>query len=352
MPKRRHATFIALLGLALSACSSEPSPTALSIHVAPLTLEGVARAEYRIAVANGQGTPVWTHDVDSTRYGDGRGAITYVGPCDASEPDHTIALTVLGLYDAEGPLDGWVDPTASGPLIATAVCAPSADVAVNFDLTIAREADQGFFDLAVDFEDLFCSAKVDCQTALLDNGAGRGPTAVFAFACTAGPGASAPTHLYMDDVVVTCTDLGFAARVDPSSGPGRVTPTLNNGPLLSAAAVYHGEEAIAGKVFWNVALGLSPAARPVAGTCTLSTRATAAEGQLAGRTASGIYPYVDVQATIVSGGALCGNTGLDEGAAIATRYVPSNGTRTFAHELGGTSGPGDEPDEPVVCGAG
>lgn len=348
---RRHAPLACLCVFAFAACGESASPT-LSIEVSPLTLEGVTRAEYRLAVTNGEGDPVWTRDVDSVRFGDGRGAISYVGPCDASAPDHTIALTVLGLYGEDGPLTGWVNPTSDGPLLATATCAPNSDVAVSFDLTLAREADQGFFDVAIDFEDLFCSAKVDCQTALLDAGAGRGPTAIFAFACTGGPTAGAPTHLYMDDVVVTCTNGAYAGRVDPSSGPGRITPTSNTGPLLSAAAIYHGEEALAGKVYWNVALGLSPAALPLAGTCTMSTRATAAEGQLAGRTAEGIYPYIEVSAPILSGGNLCGNTGLDESVAISTRYVAHGTTRTFAHELGGTSGPGDEPDEPVVCGAG
>ena len=67
----------------------------------------------------------------------------------------------------------------------------NTDVAVQFDITMARQADQGFFDVAVQFKDIFCSAKLDCQNAdgsdleLLHTPAGaRDMTVVLGFACT------------------------------------------------------------------------------------------------------------------------------------------------------------------------
>src|SRR6201999_2048098 len=114
-----------------------------------------------------------------------------------------------------------------------ATCAENADTPVRFDLTIMRRAQQGFFDIAVSFEDVFCSAKVDCEDRdgdpleLLFDGDERASTAVLALACTAGAN---ETNIYLDDVVVDC-------------GPGAVHSLVpvgarGNRPGIAASPIF------------------------------------------------------------------------------------------------------------------
>ncbi len=77
-----------------------------------------------------------------------------------------------------------------------------------------RDANQGFFDVAINFEDVFCSAKLDCTydndgnvpiNLLFDPVTGeRRQTAVVALACTQGPNADNRTHLHVTDVRYRC----------------------------------------------------------------------------------------------------------------------------------------------------
>lgn len=63
--------------------SSAPLPgSQVAVTVSPLSLAEVTNARYRITVRTPTDT-VWTADVDADDYGDRRGAVTYVGPCDA-----------------------------------------------------------------------------------------------------------------------------------------------------------------------------------------------------------------------------------------------------------------------------
>ncbi len=111
-------------------------------------------------------------------------------------------------------------------------CEENADTRVDFNITLMREANQGFFDIAVTFDDIFCSAKVDCAYAggrpielVMGPDGRRVPTVVWALACTDGsPGGAVATstHLYMDDVVLDCDGTRFT--VSPSDGPGNVYP--------------------------------------------------------------------------------------------------------------------------------
>lgn len=259
------AGFLFVATLFASSCSSDGIPAGrsengptLTVAVAPLTLEGVAAADYRLTVKNGTEV-VWTKDLSSTTYGNGQGSLSYVGTCDAAAAQNTVELTILELRDELGTtITAWTNPTLDGPLVKSVPCVANADNAVTFNVTVARSAVQGFFDVAVSFSDIFCSAKVDCSSALLDGPSGRGPTAILALACTGDPDGVTPTVLYMNDVTVTCTGAGYGALVDPSLGPGLVTPTTNNGPTLYGAAVYRGDEQLAAKAYWNVALGIAP----------------------------------------------------------------------------------------------
>jgi len=155
-------------------------------------------------------------------------------------------------------------------------CLENRDVPVRFDITLMRQADQGFFDVAVQFEDIFCSAKLDCQSDaggdldLLFNGDRRDMTAVLGFACISGEG---ETYLYMDDLVVDCAGSALDVRVAPT-GLGATTPTSNPNDYLFAAATYRGLGQ-GGVAYWNVALGLDATRFATMGACTLRTRATA-----------------------------------------------------------------------------
>jgi len=73
----------------------------------------------------------------------------------------TVSVDLVALYEAGGLVaaDSYKNP---GRLSREIVCVANTDVAVTFDLTIVRDATQGFFDVAVTFRDIFCSAKKLC----------------------------------------------------------------------------------------------------------------------------------------------------------------------------------------------
>ena len=182
----RRSLFASALATAslLLGCSEGgvPRPVgSVGIAVAPLTLSGVVDACYTIAVLNESNETVWTRtDVCASAYGDDKASISYVGPCDATDVDldgtayGTVRLVVQDLYRSGGPGNppvslapsDWRNP-CPGPIedglcAMQIACAENSDAAVRFSLTIMRKAYQGFFDIAVDFDNIFCSAKVDC----------------------------------------------------------------------------------------------------------------------------------------------------------------------------------------------
>ena len=295
-PRLSPGVALSLVVLGLLGCGGEPPTDELAragrvaIEVAPLSLAGVTDARYTLTVTSGPdgtGETVWQRTVTSSQYGDGAGSLAYVGPCDASAAQGSVSLELLTLYGSGGaPIDEgtWVNPT---PITRNVVCVQNADVPVTFDMTIVRDAQQGFFDVAVSFDDIFCSAKLDCvrdggdeDLELLHNpleGGARDLTAVLAFACTADPDGD-ETFLYMDDVRIVCDGLSADVKVDVS-GIGNVdlaaAPNANTGGYLFGASVYRGEEALAAKAYWTVSLGLNDGAFPLARDCTLVSRATA-----------------------------------------------------------------------------
>ncbi len=148
----------------VAGCLAEPlgaGAPVVVIDVAPLSLEGVSEATDTLTVANSLIQEVWSRQVTSGQYGDGAGSISYVGPCDAAANPNTVTLVLDGIQGPGGQtLDDSLDP---GPLSRSVVCEANADRRVTFDITIARRASQGFFDVAVSFGDLFCSAKLEGQ---------------------------------------------------------------------------------------------------------------------------------------------------------------------------------------------
>ncbi|TNF28381.1 MAG: hypothetical protein EP329_17975 [Deltaproteobacteria bacterium] len=345
---RAHATAV-LATLSLVACgqSSSPGPEGrLAIDVAPLSLPGITDADYTLTVTNaaaGGGDVVWTRSITSQGFGDGAGSLSYVGTCDAATGTNTVVLVLDALYDASGAVDpgDYMNPT---PIEREIACVADTDVAVTFDISLARRAQQGFFDIAVQFSDIFCSAKLDCENAaggdlelLHDASGARNLTAVLGFACTAS--LSGTTYLYMDDPVVTCDGLAEDVVVD-AAGVGNVTPVANPGGYLFAAAVYRGLEGLANKGYWNLAFGLDATTFGDAGTCVLHGRATASsvawpEAALGFPLPEGsVYPVIDWAVTLSDTGnggqRACTTHEVDvAGSGVATSYVgylaPLNG---------------------------
>lgn len=139
------ASFLVVVGCASKTPLDESPGNRVTITVSPLSLSAVTDAIYRLRVVNGDAAVVWTAEVSSSRYGDGQGALSYVGPCDASSNDNTIELELLDVRNGPDSIP-FVNPTANGPLRRTVRCEPNRDVAITFDLTIMRPANQGFFE--------------------------------------------------------------------------------------------------------------------------------------------------------------------------------------------------------------
>src|SRR5690606_8161895 len=133
--------------LCVPACATDHAPPengrtggGVAIDVAPLTLAGVGNADWRIEVTNADEQPVWSATIDADDYGDGRGAVTYIGTCDAQSSPNTVALTLVALYDEDGDeLTDYVNP---GTLTRSAPCVENADTPITFDVSIMRQANQ------------------------------------------------------------------------------------------------------------------------------------------------------------------------------------------------------------------
>ena len=355
-------------------CSKSPEARTLEIGVAALDLPGISEACYDIWVTNGPdgtGDVVWRKDdVCTTRFGNGLGDITYIGTCDADGPGtsspsrraNTVSLSLVDLWTGASTLvahDTYQNPCGTddganndgfGPCQRTIDCVENADARVTFDITVMRDAQQGFFDFAVNFEDVFCSAKLDCDANLLFAADGeRHETVVMGFACSAGaatrPGGG-DTHLYMSDIAVYCDDgsrwelspgvydvgeNGGGNQMDP---PGTYADADTD--LIYQWAVYSDTEALGNnanppftKAFWNVSIGFDVS--DLAGRkCRLKATATASDGPLedpaAGFTpADTTYPIVVWDAALNDGtGALtCGANALDAigGGTVYTGYT-------------------------------
>ncbi|TNF26793.1 MAG: hypothetical protein EP329_20600, partial [Deltaproteobacteria bacterium] len=216
----------------------------LEIQIAALSLEGVGDVVWDLEVLNGALEVVWQRRVTSSGYGDSAGSATFVGACDADPAvnRNVVRVWVVGVYaddvptssagafsagstEGAGAVTGterpFENPTTSGPLTREVTCLADQDVAVHFDVTLMRPASQGFFDIALNFNDLYCSAKLDCCAdgagdgcapdgsedirLLFDETGARARTIVLGFACTAGTAADVVTEIYMDALALDCT---------------------------------------------------------------------------------------------------------------------------------------------------
>jgi len=353
VPRKLQALLGVVLAGASWSCAAAPEEAtgSVAVEVAPLTLPGVTNVRYTITVKAGAET-VWTRALDSAAYGSGDGDLSYVGTCDASLATNTVELSLDAIEVGAATLTPGVDyanPAPAGdPATLDVPCEADRDTAVTFDLTVARAATQGFFDVAVQFDDIFCSAKLDCQT---DTPGGPAPlellvnphtgqrdlTAILALACTAGPDAPA-THLHMSDLVATCDD-GAVFSVMPDLGPGNLDPFFPGPPnvdsLFFQATVFRGVEPLAGanKAYWNVALGLNEAAFSTHHGCTLTATATATQDALVGGVtrAGATWPFVTWEVLLFDddGATRCTEHGLGDGNGVAVDYSTTSG-ETFA----------------------
>ena len=350
------ALWLLLLAGACDATPQGPPAGQLQISVAPLTLPGLTNACYGLVVTNGRDEVVWQRSgLCADDYGDGIGDLSYVGTCDASDDAavHDVALTLEGLYQADGLVApaSYANPTVPTPISVPATCLPNADTAVTFDLTVARAATQGFFDVAVEFDDLFCSAKVDCvdsagaPLALLFDASGqRATTIVSALACTDGSSQDAATHLYRSPLTLRCPAPVGDVVLDPSAGPGNVYATATTDPVFQVA-VFEGREALtqAGadmdKLYWNVAIGLDLDQLPAG--CRLVGSASASQGALdQGTTPAGAtYPVLEIDVPVTDGAGLsCTHHPLNGApAGVATRYARPDDRAFFANSFNGAT---------------
>ncbi len=384
---RRWSLALGLSAIAVAGCAEGERTTSggpvLAVAVAGLTLPAIDEVCVDLRVTNGTGV-VWAKgdpsktrlgadqtgangpagEADTTtlcsgRYGNGAGGdLTYVGTCDAASDSsaapgvqNDVTLWVDGLYGigADGAdVGGWQDPCPMGCTLSVD-CVANVDTLAEFNLTVLRDARQGFFDVAVAFEDIFCSAKLDTcypdgnDSDLVDDpirlihggDTERDWTAVFGFACTAGPDAGG-TNLMLGTFDVVCGETVFS--IDPTVAPGNASVSVGDDTLHYA--VYRGNEALncdgapCNKVYWNVALSLDDLVL-AGGTCRLALHATATDpadptaGFVGGvPTAAGAsYPYVEVDATLTTDGvAGCQANRLNEtGSAVRTVYAGTVG---------------------------
>lgn len=336
-----NALGLGLVALAgFGACSdggnTPVSKTNIELAVAPLRLDGLNNVCYDLRVRNGLNDLVWSQgdpetaddsplDTDSatvaaaeaggsicaSRYGNGPGGdVTYIGPCDAQEPSHNVTLWVHEIFTSDTtalPDDQWDNP-CKGPTAGTDMfswnggctlnftCIENQDVAVIFNLAVMRDADQGFFDVAVNFADVFCSAKLDTCTGAPGGDGGnvnnllfslsdgtRQQTAVLGIACTGGTSnATTPpgdtntlTALYLNDLNIACID-GNSTNLEPSNAEGNQGPS---GLVVNQWAIYRGAEDLdcgsgpgsCKKLYWNVAIDMNE----TYDNCTLTSSFTA-----------------------------------------------------------------------------
>jgi hypothetical protein len=383
----RHA--VASFGLVMAACgdtSPAGPPATLALTVAPLTLEDIGFACYDLEVVAITGTTptittetVWrrgdplvnratdagdfagdTDTVCSNVFGNGpSGDIFYVGPCDATYGTHLVRVVVDGLYKPSGArlmeTVDWFNPCPpAAPCDFYAECQVNADTPVEMNLTVVRTANQGFFDIGVRFDEIFCSAKVDCSAPVTDalgtttleplrlvhNGDGvEDTTAVIAVACTAGVGADDPTELHLNAPRIDCPPSPLSAYhqlpLDIPEGYAWDTPPASG--MVFQYGVYYGSEALlcggedCNKKYFNVAVGIDP----TFANCQLAFEATASRAGVIGPATGwatppgAVYPVlrgrVNLTPDLANGGngtGVCGQNPLEgAGSGMAIHFT-------------------------------
>jgi len=333
MTSRCHFPILLLASASIVAvgCTQEVDPgQRFEISVAPLALTGVTGATYDLRIYNSAIVDIATADkivaltgLTSAQYGDHEGALTYVAPCDANTPSaddnfNTVELVTTGFTSADSNDTFQLPCPDTTPCRIQKECLENADVLVQFNLTVMRNAKQGFFDVAVNFEDIFCSAKVDClpEPLLHDSRGIRGATVVYGLACTGGPGSGA-SKLLFDDLVLECGNNGSLTVVTQPNEAGngnQLSPahaSTDTAFLVFQTAIYQGAEGLTcgldgnnqpiscQKIYSNTAIGIGD--KVLSTSCKLTTRATAGLAGFTQIPGSSAYPFIDVNVPISDG---------------------------------------------------
>ena len=221
---------------------------------------------------------------------------------------------------------------------------------MTFDIAILRAAQQGFFDIAVNFDDLFCSAKADCEYATNDpikllhaTSGDRAQTLVMGLACTGGAGSD--THLYWQHVDITCGGQSYdLAAAMAASAPGNQGAL---GGLVFQHAYYFGSEQLGtyDKLFFDLAVGLDLDLLGVSGNtdCSLTATATVSDGALiGGQTPAGAtWPIITWDIPINAGAATtlaCTRHPLNGGNGLATAYTTLSSPEPMRFEVDNDAG--------------
>ena len=362
------AALAAIISLGAWACGGGDGSTGgrefdgpgVDVTVTPVDWGPVVDASYDVVVT-ADGVTVWERaGVTSAERGDGAGGVSYLAACDPGAALNTVTVTLVSLTDADGqpiPASTWRNPT---PVSVDFTCVAGQDAAVDVHLGLIRDAEPGFFDVAVTWGGPVCSARVDCVDGagaplerLVDPASGApGQSLVLTLACTSGPGLD--TYLHLTDVALEC-DGGERYVVTSGDGPGVLG---GQEPGLFQTAVARGREQLAGgeRCAWDVTLGLDLGPGGLGDDCRLVGLGTATEGPLAsGRTPEDTrWPVVsfDVPVTGADGSLACGShlLGAADGAASAT-YSPLGGS-AFAHALECKAAPLPSGGSQVLCGDG
>jgi hypothetical protein len=348
-------------GWTVAGCQQRSGPSGpsgrLALEVSPLSLPGITDVSYTVTVTNGLSQPVWNETISSAQYGDGRGSLTFVGTCDASPgaANTTVTLKIEKIFanNIELESDEWVDP---GLMTQEVNCQENADTPVIFNVTVMRPARQGFFDIGVTFDNIFCSGKVDvCNgdqdppTAndLLFNQGLRDTTVIMGLTCGTEAGGK-QTLLYIGDLQIVCEGKA-AIPFNPTEGPGTVplpsareiAATVNS--VMFANATYWGLMTDSDRTmcYWNNAYGInaeidatvtSPTEMP---NCYLRGFATATYEPF--KTVSGgfqpdtkeVYPKIVVNVPLTdSEGKLRCDGGPNNNGNYPLGYSETNGSQT------------------------
>jgi len=345
---------LALSGLG---CSQEPGSGAegahVSVSVAPLDGSGIGVACFDLQVYTASGL-LWKKGDSTTSYLDydedtvcsdqfgtaGGGSIRWVGSCDAQASadtdlitpgvQNTVTLWFDGIYDqAKTATTQVYDPCGAGGCSIDFTCVANGDSPAEFNFSVIRDAEQGFFDIAVRFDSIYCSSKYDdCygneRISLFSGEDGAHNTGVFALACTAP--SPDDVDLYYGDVVVACSGVNFP--IDPTVTGTATATSVPPGHALTytvfrAPSTTSCNDETCNGLYWNIAFDLKDLSAPELGSCSLAFSATGTKGNgtfVNGAPSAGsTYPYVDVSATL--NGPTCQQNPLNgDESAVVTAY--------------------------------
>lgn len=269
------------------------------------------------------------------------GGISWIGACDArpeadTDPStpatiqNTVTLWFDGVYNADKDEEalGFHDPCGEDGCSIDFDCDPNADTRADFSFTVLSDATVGFFDIAVRFDSIFCSAKYDdcysdnTEVSMFSGPDGPHKTGVFAMACTGPVGTD--VNLHYGNLAIVCNEATFP--IDPTVDRATEAPSNPTGSSLTYN-VYRDQMTVdcdgatCNGLYWNLAFDLTDL--PATGTCTLAFSATASNSSafVSGLPTASTYPFIDVDAIVKGGPDACQRNPLNgDESAVATTY--------------------------------